>query len=47
VWRVRTLHETFLMRADEQRVLRCDHRIRFLGLPVLHLHYRIAPHAAP
>jgi hypothetical protein len=41
VWRVRTLHESFRLRAEADGVLRCDHRIRFPGLPVPHLHYRI------
>lgn len=41
VWRVSTLHEEFRVYVDEERVLRCDHSIRFLGLPILHLHYRI------
>ncbi len=47
VWRVRTLKEHFRVYVDDQGTLRCDHRIRFLGLPVLHLHYRIeASHQA-
>jgi hypothetical protein len=41
VWRVSTLHEEFRVYVDNGGVLRCDHSIRFLGLPVLHLHYRI------
>jgi len=41
VWRVRTLHEEFRVYLDELNVLRCDHSVRFLGMPVLHLHYRI------
>ncbi|MEM9188771.1 MAG: hypothetical protein AAGF12_06325 [Myxococcota bacterium] len=41
VWRVRSLKEHFRLYLDEKRTLRCDHSIRFLGLPVLHLHYRI------
>jgi hypothetical protein len=41
VWRVRTLVEHFRVYVDAEQVLRCDHRVRFLGLPVLALHYRI------
>jgi hypothetical protein len=42
VWHVRTLRERFRVFVDEAGVLRCDHAIRFLGLPVLRLHYKIA-----
>jgi hypothetical protein len=41
VWRVRSLHEEFRVYVDTANVLRCDHSVRFLGMPVLHLHYRI------
>jgi hypothetical protein len=41
VWRVRSLVEHFRVYVDDEGVLRCDHRVRFLGLPVLTLHYRI------
>jgi len=41
VWRVRSLVEHFRVYVDAEDVLRCDHRVRFLGLPVLALHYRI------
>jgi hypothetical protein len=41
VWLIRTLKEHFRVFVDEHGVLRCDHRIRFLGLPVVHLHYKI------
>jgi hypothetical protein len=41
VWRVTTLHEHFHVYLDDDGVLRCDHAVRFLGLPILHLHYRI------
>ncbi len=41
VWRVSTLHEEFSVYIDEANVLRCDHSVRFLGVPVLYLHYRI------
>lgn len=43
VWRVTTLHEEFRVYVDDAKILRCDHSIRFLGMPVLHLHYRIEP----
>lgn len=43
VWRVSTLHEEFRVYLDDGGVLRCDHAVRFLGMPVLHLHYRIEP----
>jgi len=41
VWRIRSLKEFFRVYVDESGTLRCDHWVRFLGLPVLHLHYRI------
>jgi hypothetical protein len=41
VWRVRTLKEHFRVYVDAQGVLRCDHAVRFLGLPVLRLHYKM------
>ena len=41
VWRVTTLHEEFRVYLDDAQVLRCDHSVRFLGMPILHLHYRI------
>ena len=41
VWHLRTLKELFRVYVDEQGVLRCDHSVRFLGLPVLKLHYKI------
>jgi hypothetical protein len=41
VWRVSTLHEEFRVYLDAENVLRCDHTVRFLGMSVLHLHYRI------
>jgi hypothetical protein len=43
VWRVSTLHEEFRVYVDDSDVLRCDHSVSFLGMPVLHLHYRIEP----
>lgn len=41
VWRVTTLTERFRVYEDERGTLRCDHTVSFLGLRVLHLHYRI------
>ena len=41
VWQIRSLKEHFRVYVDDKGVLRCDHNIRFLGLPVLSLHYRI------
>jgi hypothetical protein len=43
VWHVRSLKEYFRLYLDAAGTLRCDHRVRFLGLPVLQLHYRIEP----
>ncbi len=40
VWLVRSLHEQFDLYVENAE-LRCDHHVRFLGLPVLSLHYRI------
>lgn len=45
IWRVRTLDELFRLYLDPEGTLRCDHSLRFLGLPVLQLHYRIEPRA--
>ncbi|MDQ3030908.1 MAG: hypothetical protein M3Y87_00690 [Myxococcota bacterium] len=41
VWQIRTLRERFHVYESEPGVLRCDHAVRFLGLPVLTLHYKI------
>ena len=41
VWRITTLKEFFRVFVDAEGTLRCDHAVRFLGLPVLALHYRI------
>ncbi len=46
VWRIASLHEAFALYVDEEDSLRCEHEIRFLGLRVLTLHYRISPRAA-
>lgn len=44
VWRVATLDECFDLHIDGDAV-RCEHVVRFLGLRVLTLHYRITPRA--
>ncbi|HYJ77996.1 MAG TPA: hypothetical protein VEW03_00140 [Longimicrobiaceae bacterium] len=41
VWYIRSLKERFHVYVDERGVLRCDHTVRFLGLPVVRLHYKI------
>jgi hypothetical protein len=46
VWHVRTLREHFRVYVDAAGTLRCDHLVRFLGLRVLALHYRIEAIAA-
>jgi hypothetical protein len=43
VWRIRTLREHFRVYVDAADTLRCDHLVRFLGLSMLRLHYRIEP----
>lgn len=43
VWRVARLHDTFRLYVDQEGCVRCDHEIRFLGLGVITLHYRMAP----
>ncbi len=42
-WYVATLHERFRVYVDEDETVRCEHDVRFLGLRVLTLHYRIGP----
>ncbi|MGH9885358.1 MAG: hypothetical protein ACREBE_07505 [bacterium] len=41
IWRIATLRERFRVYVDDAGVLRCDHAIRFLGLPVIALHYKL------
>jgi hypothetical protein len=41
VWYIRTLHERFRIYVDDAGTLRGDHDVRFLGLPVLTLHYKM------
>lgn len=38
---LKTLHEMFHVYVDNEGVLRTDHSIRYLGLPVMRLHYKI------
>ena len=45
VWRIRTLREHFRVFVDAKGTLRCDHDVKFLGLPVLRLHYKMARRA--
>ncbi|TMQ05453.1 MAG: hypothetical protein E6J90_12575 [Deltaproteobacteria bacterium] len=45
VWHIRTLRERFRVYVDDRGVVRCDHHVRFLGLPVLSLHYKIVKRA--
>ena len=40
---LRSLHEEFDFYTDERGILRCDHIVRFLGVTMLRLHYRIRP----
>ena len=46
VWHVRGMKERFRLYVDAAGFLRCDHTVRFLGLPVLRLHYKIVRRAA-
>lgn len=41
IWQIRTLKELFRIYVDDHGVVRCDHSVRFLGLPVLSLHYKM------
>jgi len=38
-----TLHEIFHVYQDKEGVLRTDHTISFLGMPIVHLHYKVTP----
>jgi len=43
-WRVRnfrSLHELFHVYVDEENILRTDHKISFVGLTILRLHYKM------
>jgi hypothetical protein len=41
VWRVAHLHDTMHLYVDTEGCVRCDHAIRFLGMRVITLHYRM------
>jgi hypothetical protein len=41
-----TLRENFSVYVDDEGVLRCDHEVRFLGITMLRLHYKMIPRAA-
>lgn len=41
IWHIKSLKEYFHVYVDDRGVLRCDHTVRFLGMPVLKLHYKI------
>ena len=41
VWHIKTMREHFRVYVDDEGTLRCDHRVRFLGMPVLTLHYKM------
>ncbi len=41
VWYIKTLKEEFHLWADGDGFVRCDHHVRFLGFPVVTLHYKI------
>lgn len=43
IWRVAHLHDTFHLYVDREGSVRGDHEIRFLGLGVITLHYRMTP----
>jgi hypothetical protein len=38
---LRTLHEFFHVWVDERGTLRTDHTVRFMGVSVLRLHYKL------
>lgn len=40
---LRSLKEFFEVYRDDDGVLRCDHRVEFLGMTMLRLHYRMRP----
>jgi hypothetical protein len=40
---LRSLHELFHLYVDEHGALRTDHSVRFMGLGVLKLHYKVTP----
>ena len=40
---VKTLHELFHVSVDTEGVLRTDHKISFLGITIIQLHYKMTP----
>jgi hypothetical protein len=38
----RSLHELFHVYVDEENILRVDHKISFVGLTILRLHYQMS-----
>ncbi|MGA2810394.1 MAG: hypothetical protein ABSG16_03265 [Candidatus Acidiferrum sp.] len=40
---VKTLHEIFHVYVDPEGILRTDHKISFLGIPIIQLHYKMTP----
>jgi hypothetical protein len=42
IWRVAHLIDSFHVYVDGEGCVRCDHRISFLGVDVITLHYRMA-----
>ena len=42
----KTLHELFHVYVDNEDVLRCDHKITFVGLTILRLHYKMMEKSA-
>jgi hypothetical protein len=43
IWRVAHLHDTFHLYVDQDGCVRGDHNIRFFGVNVMTLHYRMVP----
>ncbi|MFT3879850.1 MAG: hypothetical protein QM703_09340 [Gemmatales bacterium] len=41
IWHVKALKERFRMFIDDAGTLRCDHEVRYLGMRVLSLHYKL------
>jgi hypothetical protein len=46
VKQLRSLRERFTVFTDGDGTLRCDHVVRFLGMTILKLHYRMRPRSA-
>jgi hypothetical protein len=42
---LQSLQERFAVYPDDEGVLRCDHEVRFLGLTMIRLHYKMVPRA--